>query len=200
MNKESDAHVSEAQASEVYELMEVDEDTDSEEEELLTSGEQKEKNDQQPEVEQETLPVAASDPQPEDPLENVSVGASEQQPMSEDEQEILSLASSDHQPMSEDEQEALPVAASAQATNKSLFKLAMDTSINQETIATEWVEMYKESRSTALLRLMQLLVEASGSQYVIPADTAAPFKYMDILLAATHHFACVSIEIYIEYF
>ncbi|SPP84850.1 cohesin subunit SA-1 [Drosophila guanche] len=146
MNEEIDTHVSEDQASEVYELMEVDEDTDSEEEELLTSGEQQAENVQQPEEEQE----------------------------------------------SEDEREALSVAASAQETSKSLFQLAKDPSINQETIATEWVEMYKECHSTALLRLMQLLVDASGSQYVIPAATAAPFKYTDILQAATCSFACVS--------
>ncbi|XP_041450501.1 cohesin subunit SA-1 isoform X2 [Drosophila obscura] len=63
---------------------------------------------------------------------------------------------------------------------------------NPETIAVEWLEMYKKCHSTAMVRLLQLLVEASGSKYLIPHDTRAPFKYMDILLAATHDFYCVS--------
>ncbi|EDW30101.1 GL22589 [Drosophila persimilis] len=58
--------------------------------------------------------------------------------------------------------------------------------------AAEWLELYDKCPSSALVRLMQLVVDASGNLYQIPPETKAPFQYGDILLTARQGLRCTS--------
>ncbi|KAH8349550.1 hypothetical protein KR084_001409, partial [Drosophila pseudotakahashii] len=62
-----------------------------------------------------------------------------------------------------------------------------------DALASRWVQFYVENPSAALVTLMQFLLEASGSQYQIPGDTARPFSYNDILQEASLHFRNVTL-------
>ncbi|XP_033238624.1 cohesin subunit SA-2 [Drosophila pseudoobscura] len=67
---------------------------------------------------------------------------------------------------------------------KGLLFRVMQKRNNQEANAAEWLELYDKCPSSALVRLMQLVVDASGNLYQIPPETKAPFQYGDILLTA----------------
>ncbi|XP_017139320.1 cohesin subunit SA-1 [Drosophila miranda] len=77
-------------------------------------------------------------------------------------------------------------------SGKGLLRLLMQKRNNQETTAAEWLELYDKCPSFALVRLMQLVVDASGNMYQIPPETKAPFQYWDILLKARQGFTRTS--------
>lgn len=59
-------------------------------------------------------------------------------------------------------------------------------------ICQAWIRLYTYSPEAALLKFMQFVLEASGSQYQIPDRLEIPFDFSDILIAATAHFGNVS--------
>ncbi|KAH8379362.1 hypothetical protein KR009_004357, partial [Drosophila setifemur] len=59
-------------------------------------------------------------------------------------------------------------------------------------LAYNWIKEYQKNPSKALIDWMQFVVEASGSRYLIPKDTAMPFSHREILISATLQFRNVS--------
>lgn len=58
-------------------------------------------------------------------------------------------------------------------------------------ICQSWIKSFRHAPAAALLKFMQFVLEASGSQYQIPSVPALPFNYSEILIAATAHFGNV---------
>ncbi|XP_050741984.1 cohesin subunit SA-2 [Drosophila biarmipes] len=75
-----------------------------------------------------------------------------------------------------------------QAPLPTLLQCVLVKHVNHDELARRWVEFYMASHTYALVTLMEFLMEASGSLYKIPKDTAMPFPYEDILLQSSRHF------------
>jgi len=59
-------------------------------------------------------------------------------------------------------------------------------------ICEAWIKLYESNSELAIIKLMDFVLEASGSQYKIPKDQKQPFDYLDILITATAQYGNVS--------
>jgi len=73
-----------------------------------------------------------------------------------------------------------------------LLQCVLIKNSNLDEVAGHWVELYMETPTYALVTIMQFVVEASGSHYMIPKNTAMPFSYGDILVQGSLQYRSVS--------
>ncbi|XP_064546305.1 cohesin subunit SA-2 [Drosophila montana] len=82
----------------------------------------------------------------------------------------------------------------AQETCSSLLELVCDRRQKTKDICQAWIRLYTYSPEAALLKFMQFVLEASGSQYQLPDRLEIPFDFSDMLIAATAHFGNKSLS------
>lgn len=71
------------------------------------------------------------------------------------------------------------------ANKKSLLQLVRNKYISTKDICEDWIKLYELDSISAIIKLMDFVLEASGTQYKVPNDVKLPFDYLDILITAT---------------
>ncbi|XP_070141730.1 cohesin subunit SA-2 isoform X2 [Drosophila kikkawai] len=89
-------------------------------------------------------------------------------------------------------QSAEPIKEQPKKGEKSLLQSVLDNNLKHEDVSNQWLQLYVKNPNAALVEILQLVVEASGSHYEIPKSTTRPFVYRDILEASTEQFRSVS--------
>ncbi|KAM8709513.1 hypothetical protein ACLKA7_016335 [Drosophila subpalustris] len=74
------------------------------------------------------------------------------------------------------------------ANEDSLLQLVRNKRLRSKDICKDWIRHYGLNSEAALIKLMEFILEASGSQYKLPRDLKPPFNYMEILITATAQF------------
>lgn len=59
-------------------------------------------------------------------------------------------------------------------------------------ICESWIRLYRHAPVAALVKFIQFVLEASGSQYQMPSGKELPVNYSEVLIAATARFGNVS--------
>ncbi|KAH8408105.1 hypothetical protein KR222_003869, partial [Zaprionus bogoriensis] len=55
-------------------------------------------------------------------------------------------------------------------------------------LCKQWLQLYAQNSELAIVQLIEFMLEASGSQYHLPADAKFPLNYTNIIIAATTQF------------
>ncbi|XP_060657565.1 cohesin subunit SA-2 [Drosophila nasuta] len=72
--------------------------------------------------------------------------------------------------------------------DNTLLKRVRNKKLKTKHICESWIKLYSSDAKAALIQLLQFVLEASGSQYLLPSNLKFPFDNMDILIMATAHF------------